>query len=309
MDETLRDTLVRNAAFAWMREMQNLHGEVVPRSTLESGFQFEGRKVPIVGPRGIFKPWALPRIPISITTTPGGPYNDELEDGTEFIHYRYMGENPNHPDNVGLRLAFQQKRPLIYCLRIEPGRYWVTWPVMVVGDDPGALTFRVQVEPAPLNPGKDVISDRLGTKPDLEIQRRYATVASMVRLHQAAFRDRVLNAYENRCALCRLGHAPLLDAAHIIPDGAPGGTASVSNGLSLCKIHHAAYDKNLLGIQPDYKVVIPSRLLEEIDGPMLQHGLKEMHGKAIQTPSRRAWRPDPDALGLRFEAFKAAAGM
>lgn len=309
MDASLRDVLVRNAAFAWLRSVADRHGDVVPRTVLETGFEFEGRRVPVVGPKGIFKPWALPEMPLSIATVPGGPYDDDLSDGTDFIQYRYRGEDPNHADNVGLRLAMKLQRPLIYCYRVEPGRYLVTWPVIVVGDDPGNLTFRVQVDPQPLNPDKDVVDLKLATAPGAEIQRRYATVVSKMRLHQAAFRDRVLHAYENRCALCRLGHPPLLDAAHIIPDGDPGGTATVSNGLSLCKIHHAAYDKNFLGIQPDYKVVIPIKLLEEIDGPMLQHGLKEMHGRKIQVPSRRAWRPSGEALEQRFEAFRKASGL
>lgn len=309
MEASLRDVLVRNAAFAWLRSVRDLHGDVVPRDVLETGFEFEGRRVPLVGPKGIFKPWALPEMPLSITTIPGGPYDDDLSDGTDFIQYRYRGEDPGHPDNVGLRLAFQQQRPLVYCYRIEPGRYLVTWPVLIVGDDPGKLTFKVQVDPEPLDPTKGIASLKLGTEPDLQIQRRYATVVSKMRLHQAAFRDRVLHAYESRCALCRLGHAALLDAAHIIPDGAPGGTATVSNGLALCKIHHAAYDKNFLGIQPDYKVVIPLRLLEEIDGPMLQHGLKEMHGTKIQIPSRREWRPNREALDQRFEVFRKASGL
>lgn len=309
MDASLRDALVRNAAFSWLHGVRDRYGEVVPRDVLESGFDFEGRKVPLVGPKGIFKPWALPEMPLSITTIPGGPYDDDLSDGTDYIQYRYRGEDPDHADNAGLRLAFRQQRPLIYCYRIAPGRYLVTWPVLVVGDDPAHLTFRVQVDPQPLYPAKSIVPLALGTKPDTEIQRRYATVVSKVRLHQAAFRDRVLTAYENRCALCRLGHAPLLDAAHIIPDGAPGGTATVANGLSLCKIHHAAYDKNFLGIRPDYKVVIPIGLLEEVDGPMLQHGLKEMHGRQIQVPTRRKWRPNPDALEQRFETFRQASGM
>lgn len=244
-------------------------------------------------------------MPLSITTTPGGPYDDDLRDGEGHIQYRYMGSNPDHSDNVGLRNAFIGQRPLIYCYRVEPGRYLVIWPIVVSGDDPSSLTFRVQVDPDLLSS----ISDSTHKVPrialDKEIQRRYATAVSKIRLHQAAFRDRVLVAYENRCSLCRLGHAALLDAAHIIPDGELGGTATVSNGLSLCKIHHAAYDKNFLGISPDYKVVIREELLDEVDGPMLQHGLKEMHGRKIEVPSRRAWKPSKDALEVRFEKFKA----
>jgi putative restriction endonuclease len=139
-----------------------------------------------------------------------------------------------------------------------------------------------------------------------EVERRYATVEVRRRVHQPLFRARVLSAYDRRCAICRLNHADLLDAAHIIPDADEGGSASVPNGLSLCKIHHAAYDRNLLGIDPDYTVHIDAALLEEIDGPMLQHGLKDMHLTEITTPTSKANKPDRDKLAQRFELFMAS---
>ena len=51
--------------------------------------------------------------------------------------------------------------------------------------------------------------------------------------------------------LCKLRHAELLDAAHIIADANDEGLPIVPNGLALCKIHHAAFDKNIIGISPD----------------------------------------------------------
>ena len=117
------------------------------------------------------------------------------------------------------------------------------------------------------------------------------------------FRARVVTAYRGQCAICRLQHRELLDAAHIIPDSDPGSSAEVSNGLSLCKLHHTAYDRDFLGIDPDYTVHINQSLLEERDGPMLRHGLQEMHGVRLELPRSRADRPDADSLGRRFEEF------
>lgn len=98
----------------------------------------------------------------------------------------------------------------------------------------------------------------------------------------------------------------LLDAAHIIEDGHSHGDAVVPNGLSLCKIHHAAFDRQLLGITPGYEVRINSRLLDEVDGPMLRHGLQEMHGVALHLPRREQDRPDRDRLSIRYTAFATA---
>lgn len=54
------------------------------------------------------------------------------------------------------------------------------------------------------------------------------------------------------CAICTLTKPPLFDASHITPDVDERGLPVVANGLSLCKIHHAAYDQINLGISPDY---------------------------------------------------------
>ena len=127
------------------------------------------------------------------------------------------------------------------------------------------------------------------------------------RLHQADFRGRVIAAYQTRCAICRLHHGELLDAAHIIPDRDEAGLPAVSNGLALCKIHHAAFDMNMLGISPDYIVKVDQKLLDEVDGPMLRHGLQEMHGALLTVPVRRQDRPDKDRLEQRFAEFMTRA--
>lgn len=105
--------------------------------------------------------------------------------------------------------------------------------------------------------------------------------------------------------MCRLKHAELLDAAHIVGDADVDGRALVTNGLALCKIHHAAYDRRLLGITPDYEVRINNDLLNEVDGPMLRHGLQDMHLQPLNLPTLvREW-PDKDRLARRYELFVA----
>ena len=83
-----------------------------------------------------------------------------------------------------------------------------------------------------------------------EERRRYVTRELQVRLYQRSFRERVLRAYHSQCALCRVRHHELLDAAHIVPDR-EGGEPGVPNGLSLCKLHHAAFDKLFVGVRPN----------------------------------------------------------
>jgi len=116
-----------------------------------------------------------------------------------------------------------------------------------------------------------------------------------------------MHAYEAQCAVCSLGHGALLDAAHIVPDGEPLGEPVTRNGLALCKIHHAAYDQNILGISPDRVIFINEAVLREVDGPMLKHGIQNFHGETLRKlPARRDEQPDPDRLALRFDDFRKA---
>ena len=111
--------------------------------------------------------------------------------------------------------------------------------------------------------------------------RAYALQQVKVRLHQRRFHVDVLRAYANRCTISALRERELVRAAHIVADPTPQGIAVVVNGLALCAIHHLAYDRNLLGIDPDGVVHIAKRLRDERDGPMLREGLQGFHGAAI----------------------------
>jgi putative restriction endonuclease len=118
----------------------------------------------------------------------------------------------------------------------------------------------------------------------------------------------VLAAYGGRCAISHLPEPRLLDAAHIIMDADEQlGQPIVSNGLPLTKIHHAAFDTHLIGIDPDYRIHVSDRLLEIHDGPFLELGLKGIAGTLIDRPRCLRIRPDRDRLTLRFEQFKKAA--
>lgn len=292
-----RDLQVRLAAFDWLARQAELHGDVLTWPTLIRGFAFHGTKVPLVSMQGIFKP-AICEIPLSIRTSFSGPYDDSFL-ADDLLEYRYRGTDPNHRDNRGLRRAMEERRPLIHLYGLVKGRYFVIWPVYVVHDDPKALTFTIQADAS-----EAALTD---TAPEPAAARRaYVTSTVRRRLHQRSFRERVLAAYRSQCSMCRLKHPELLDAAHIVPDSDPRGTPEVPNGLSLCKIHHAAFDRHIIGVSADYGIVVREDILEEIDGPMLQHGLKELHGGKLVVPRNQPLRPDRELLGLRFEAFRRA---
>lgn len=142
--------------------------------------------------------------------------------------------------------------------------------------------------------------------PDNPSERRYVVRETKVRIHQARFRGRVVPAYREQCAICRLKEVRLLEAAHIVGDVEESGEPVVSNGLALCPIHHRAYDLDLVGVSPDYEVRVSPRLLEDNDGPMLEL-LKTFDGIGIYVPRRSEWRPDRERLAVRFERFRESS--
>jgi putative restriction endonuclease len=304
------DLAIRSAAFAFLERETARRGDVLPYSVLLQGFTFEGHRVPLLGPVGIFKPKVL-RLPISITTKPvrpgqEAPYDDALgNDG--LLVYRYRGRDPAHPNNVGLRTAMTLGVPLVYLFGLVPTEYLPVWPVFVVADDPQSLSFSVAVEPKLAGAvaawdSTTVAEGLVGATPE----RRYATRSLSVRLHQQGFRARVLLAYRRQCALCRLRHPELLDAAHILSDGHPLGAPVVPNGLSLCKLHHSAFDSHIIGVRPDLVAEIRRDVLDEKDGPMLLHGLQEFHGAHLAVPSAPALRPKTEFLEERYAVFRKA---
>ena len=307
MSEANVDDRVRARAFEFLRQQTELHGEILSHAVLSQGFEFDGRRVPLLGPQGIFKPAVLPEMPLSIMTKTvvegeARPYEDGMgPDG--LLRYRYRGTDAAHRDNVGLRLAMRRGVPLVYLFGVTRGRYMPVWPVFIVRDHPEDLAFSVAVD-APYMP---VLSDPRPDLASLEARRAYVTVVTQRRVHQQSFRERVLQAYQTQCAICRLRHEELLEAAHILPDGHPRGEPIVPNGLALCKLHHAAFDRNILGITPALRVEVRLDILGEADGPMLRHGLQGFQGARIVTPRAAGLKPKPEFLAERYEMFRRAS--
>jgi putative restriction endonuclease len=300
------EELIRLAAFNWLKDQTTVYGDVLPWDLVQKGFVFNDERITLIGQSGIWKPRVFEKVPISITTTYNGPYEDESFDDGSFT-YKYRGTDPFHRDNIGLREAMKNRIPLIYFVALLPGKYKAIWPVYITNDNPATLSFSVQADDSSSiisslqNSPVEAVSD------DYENARRsYITSSVKSRLHQSSFRERVLRAYREQCAFCKLKHTELLDAAHIISDGDEMGEPLIVNGLSLCKIHHAAFDSNIVGVRPDYKITVREDILIETDGPMLKHGIQELQDKNIILPtSKNSW-PDVERLTIRYEKFREA---
>lgn len=299
------DAELRNVAFRDVRRLEDVNGDLTGRD-LRAGFHFQGQRIPLVNPqRGIFKPTQM-RYLLSIRTVypkPGARiwYDDQrhvhrqIYEGDEAVDYAFMGQRADAAENRWLREAMQNAVPLIYFLGIAPGVYRALIPSFVIDWDPANLKARIAFraeEEADLG------------MPQTAVERRYALRQVKQRLHQASFREAVITAYGGRCALSGLREPVLLDAAHIIEDNhAQLGQPVIQNGIPLAKTHHAAFDAHLIGIDPDFRIHVSRRILEQKDGPTLE-ALKRIHENRIYLPARDKDRPDRDRLKARFERFK-----
>ncbi len=297
---------IRTAAFAALKELVSRHGPDLRWEVIERGFHWRNEHILFANrARGIFKPKRL-GVALSVkTTVPREGRSRRYDDlaGDEVFQYRYQGDQPGHHDNLALKQAFHQRLPIIYFYGLAPGVYRPLWPAYVTGINDQGLSCEIafSAQDEFLVPGRYAADPRA-----LSIERRYVTVEVKKRLHQDAFRHQVLTAYDDRCAVCRLPRRELLEASHIIPDRDVRGRPEVPNGLALCRLHHGAFDTDLLGIQPDGVIVISKHLLDAHDGPTLEHGLKGFNGKKLEGPRNPEARPRPEYLEERYARFRRA---
>lgn len=287
---------LRLDVFAWIETRMADKGHLTWDELLRE-YYFEGEHIALISQRGIVNPSVLDET-LCVQTSFKNPYLDVNSSGP--IQYKFEAQHgPMGGSNIKLRAAMNGRVPLVYLEGIAPGKYVAWVNVYITGEDLGSGHVVLNLDPA-------AGAIELESAPN-EIERTYALRMARQRVHQPKFRAEVLLAYKTQCSICRLKHGELLDAAHIIPDSDPRGSAIVTNGLALCKIHHTAYDKKIIGISPDYVVKVNPEILLEVDGPMLKHGIQAMHDVELHVPDQKAKQPDRELLEVTFANFLMSA--
>lgn len=295
---------VRNAAIQFVSDLAERSGGEVTRDQLQQ-FTFEGEHIKLLDTgRGIRNPRQLAAT-LTIMTSVGSSYDDK--EGPEgLLRYAIQKGELGEGSNEKLRRAYELELPIIWFHGVRNSVFVPLMPVYLVDERPDTKQYVVAI-------GQDqkLMAPQLLSTSDSfveqDVQKAYVLRMTKQRLHQPAFRAKVLHAYGTRCAVCSLAHGDLLDAAHIVEDGQPKGQPITANGLALCKIHHAAYDRDILGISPERVVSVNQSILREVDGPMLKHGIQEFHGTPLRVlPAKVSDQPDPERLLLRYERFLAA---
>ena len=301
------DADIRVAAFQQLRAATRVHGGALPWSLIKEGFAARGRRFLFASAaEGIFRPAGMSGL-LSVKTVVPKPkgriwYHDqaspELATTGDTLSYAFTGIDPENTRNQWLRQAMEDQLPLIYFFGVAPGFYEPLFPAFVTEWQPEKLRCGLSFSAAaPIE----------ASMAEAPLERRYALRSIRQRLHQAVFRERVLAAYGHRCALSGLPEPRLIDAAHIVPDDEELGQPDVRNGICMSKIHHAAFDAGLIGIDPDFVIHVSERLLAIHDGPLLEQSLKALAGQKLRVPTDALAVPDRDRLEFRFELFRSAA--
>ncbi len=284
---------IRADVFRWLDKVFIDGGGYEIHHTVLKSYEFQGERIPLLDTgKGIRNPATFSSTLSIMSGWKVNRYSDRHDDDG-WVTYSYRAGEGG--DNIKLIRAFEQQDPIVYFRAVREGFYFPYYPITITANDPVNRVVRF-----PLEQSLSLLGDPMDYS---EQQRRYAEGIVRSRLHQPLFRAKVLHAYASACTVCHLRHAELLDAAHIVADSDELGIAHVTNGLALCKLHHAAYDRSLMGITPDYRVRINAALLDEIDGPMLRHGLQDMHNQKITLPRNPKAKPSAERLAARFEEF------
>ncbi|MEZ2372561.1 HNH endonuclease [Arthrobacter sp. RCC_34] len=292
---------IRRDIFRWLQGQEIANGGYeFRREFLRSAYSYRGHQIALMDPQtGIWNPRGFDTT-LSITNTLKGPYDDEAN--AEYLRYSYerrSGQPLLSGRNLKLRAAAERQDPVILFQEVLPALYVPRYPVFLERDDPVEGYVDVFLDRALSDP-EDPLYDS-GTP------KAYAERVRKVRLHQQDFRRRVVYAYEYHCAICELDIPALIDAAHITPDAHVSSSTEVSNGLALCKLHHAAFDGNLLGIDRHYRVSVRPDVLALPGTSLVKYGMQDMNGRLLYVPSAMSLRPDPASLDRRFQEYLKVA--
>ena len=138
---------------------------------------------------------------------------------------------------------------------------------------------------------------------------RERTVEVKHRINQDFFRRTVLSSYNQRCCITGINNPALLQASHIVDWSTDeANRTNPENGLCLNVLFHKAYDEHLLGITPDYEIIVAKDFFlskpQNVEESTVNF-IMEFDHKKIITPKR--FFPDRELLAEHYEQFKRTA--
>lgn len=146
-------------------------------------------------------------------------------------------------------------------------------------------------------------SDTLNTQNlngEVDFPEGHLTITHTRYKRDPRFKSIVYDAYNNKCAMCSIG-LELIEAAHIVPHSHEKGTDEIGNGISLCALHHSAYDRSLIYFDTDFNILINKTKMEYLEKVGLDSGFRKFQALAfdkIQLPTNHTLRPNVENINL-----------
>ncbi|MCP4373462.1 MAG: HNH endonuclease [Deltaproteobacteria bacterium] len=126
--------------------------------------------------------------------------------------------------------------------------------------------------------------------------------AVKIRLGQRFFRASIMANYRERCCVCGIPIPELLIASHIIPwKDREDLRLNPSNGLCLCALHDKAFDRGLLSVDDNYKVMISLSIHHYLPQEAIENGLITYNTRQIFLPDRFA--PEKKFLEIHRQEY------
>ena len=301
------DLEMRLAAARTLARLSDIYRDAVPWSEIKKGFLHAGDRILLANKAvGIFKPRQMDRILSIKTSLPrvgrDARYSDQVaEEGSAngMWIYDMRDRDPAHSQNQWLKTAWSEGLPLIYLRGLAPAVYLPQFPVYVTDWDASEGQVRVALG-LECATRQDLVESELSGS----ALPRYTYRRMQDRVLMACFRVDVLKAYQDTCACSGLAQPQLVDAVPIV-QGLSGDALNVTEGLCMSRLHHAAFDANLLGIDPDGRIHVSGQLDTRAAGDPFSRHLMALAGRRIAVPRTPESHPDRDLLAVRFEQFRS----
>lgn len=143
----------------------------------------------------------------------------------------------------------------------------------------------------------DVLND-----PEVKLRKKFVEDEEDVFVRNGLFKKMVPKLYTYRCAFTGMqltstfGHS-FVDACHIIPFSISHND-KVTNGISLCPNLHRAFDRGLISISPDYRILVSQHILEDVKH---DYSIQKLQGKPILLPQKKHQYPAPEYIAWHRE--------
>ncbi len=124
-------------------------------------------------------------------------------------------------------------------------------------------------------------------------------------LRSSAFKREIPKIYDNTCSISGMRidatiNISMIDSCHIVPFS-KSYDDTITNGIALCPNLHRAFDRGLISIDENFKVLIRKTFTESTQTPYL---IRAFEGKKINLPQNTAYRPSQENIARHRKRFE-----